>query len=173
MGIMLAAAAPAAVYAAAGSQSVTGLAGDPVSIDVQAKYTGGADTEIVYKVDVAWGAMEFTYHESGTNQWNPETHQYELSTNGTWSESGNEVTIKNHSNTAVQASLAFQAADGHDVEGRFYQENRESSQLNLESAVGTDAGNPPAGVVALKLSGSLNSDMTDFGKVGQITVTVD
>ena len=35
------------------------------SIDVQAKYANGTDTPDVYSVNVAWGAMQFTYSAAG------------------------------------------------------------------------------------------------------------
>ena len=170
----LTAAFPAAAYGEAGSHTVDSLDTPSAVIDVQAKYEGSTDTQVVYKVDVEWGAMEFTYHESAQNQWNPQTHQYELSVAGSWSESGNEVTVKNHSNAEVNATLSFEAADGQPVTGAFYQgEDRLDGALALESAVGTPADAPPSGTAQLKLSGSLDSAMTDFGKIGTVTVTVN
>ncbi|MDO4325950.1 MAG: hypothetical protein Q4E24_07945 [bacterium] len=170
----LTAAVPGLAFAAAGNHTVDSMDTPSAVIDVQAKYEGSTDTQVVYKVDVEWGAMEFTYHESAENKWNPQTHQYELSVTGSWSESGNEVTVKNHSNAGVNAALSFQAADGQSVTGEFYQgDDRLNEGLVLESAVGTPADAPPSGTVQLKLSGSLDSAMTDFSKIGTITVTVN
>ena len=170
----LTAAVPGLAFAAAGNHTADSLEEPAAVIDVQAKYEGSADTQVVYKVDVVWGTMEFTYHESAENQWNPQTHQYELSVTGSWSESGNEVTVKNHSNAEVNAVLSFQAVDGQGITGEFYQgNNRLDEGLTLESAVGTPADAPPSGTVQLKLSGSLDSTMTDFSKIGTITVTVN
>ncbi|MDO4325316.1 MAG: hypothetical protein Q4E24_04640 [bacterium] len=170
----LAAAVPVSAFAAAGNHTVDSLDAPSAVIDVQAKYEGSTDIQVVYKVDVEWGAMEFTYHESAKNQWNPQTHQYELSVTGSWSESGNEVTVKNHSNAEVNAALSFQAVDGQAVTGEFYQgDSRLDGTLALKSAVGTPADAPPSGTVQLKLSGSLDSAMTDFHKIGTITVTVN
>lgn len=166
-------AAPLPAFAAAGSHTVRSLDEAPVTIDVQAKYEDNTESKVTYKVDVEWGAMEFTYQESGSNQWNPDTHQYELSVNGSWTESGNWITVRNHSNAPVKAALSFQAADGRNVTGAFYQNDSLSDgSILLESAVGTTVEDPPAGTAELKLSGSLSSDMTDFGKVGEVTVTV-
>ena len=138
------------------------------SIDVQAKYEDSTQRPVVYKVDMEWGVMEFTYHEAGTNTWNPETHQYELNVDGSWSSQGNTVTVKNHSNTAVTAALSFQAADGLDVEGTF-----DKNTLELASAEGTAADAPPAGTAALTLSGRLDPGAEEMHTVGQITVAVN
>lgn len=51
-------------------------------IDVNAKYVDSVETPTVYDVDVAWGAMEFTYTVSGTKTWDAEKHEYIVSTGG-------------------------------------------------------------------------------------------
>lgn len=51
-----------------------------------------------YAVDVEFEALSFTYSTGST--WNPQTHQYEVSGEGTWS-AAKTVTIKNHSDLPV------------------------------------------------------------------------
>ena len=163
--VLLTAALPLTAFA--GSASVSRVP-ESQSIDVQAKYEDGTEKPVVYKVDVEWGVMEFTYHEAGTNKWNPQTHQYELDTDGSWSSQGNTVTVKNHSNTAVTASLSFKAADGLAIEGNF-----DNQTIPLDSAVGTAAETPPTGAASLTLSGRLDPGAEDLRTVGQITVAVN
>ncbi len=65
--------------------------------------TASNQTSAVYKVDVTWTNLEFTY-TSGT--WNPETHTY--STGRTLSNGGNgSITVTNHSNWAVKYTAGF------------------------------------------------------------------
>lgn len=172
--VILAAVTSAAAYGEAGSHTVDSLDAPSTAIDVRAKYEESTSTQVVYSVDVEWGIMEFTYHESAENRWNPQTHEYELSVTGAWRQSGNEVTVKNHSNAEVNAALSFQAADGQNITGAFYQgEKKLDGTLALKSAVGTSAAAPPSETVYLMLNGSLDSAMTDFHKIGTILVTVN
>lgn len=65
--------------------------------------------EAVYKVDVEWTDLTFTY-TGGT--WNPDNHTY--SSGGTLSNGGNgSITVTNHSNWAVKYSAGF--ADNSDT----------------------------------------------------------
>lgn len=56
-----------------------------------------------YAVDVEFEALSFTYSTGST--WNPQTHQYEVSGEGTWS-AAKTVTIKNHSDLPVWYSAS-------------------------------------------------------------------
>lgn len=164
--LLMTAAFPAAAYAAEGSSTVTAVPDEATKIEVQAKYEDATETDTVYKVDVNWGAMEFIYHESGSNVWNPDTHQYELAASGQWTSTGDTVTVTNHSNEAVTANLEFAPAAAYtDLTGTF-----DITQLSLESAVGTTVAEAPSRTAKLTLSGSLPAGQTEFGTVGQITV---
>ena len=139
------------------------------TIDVEAKYSGSIERPTVYSVDMTWGAMEFTYAVGGTNTWNPDTHKYEDNTTAQWLASGNTVSVTNHSNAAVKASFAFTAADElNTVQGTF-----DTAAVTLPSAEGkvVDAAEL-TGTAALTLDGTLDSTVTDFTKIGTITVTV-
>lgn len=143
--------------------------GGSQDIDVNAKYVDGVDTPTVYNVDVAWGAMEFTYTVSGTKTWNPENHQYTSSTSGAWEASGNEITVTNHSNTEIHAAFAYEKEAGFDtVTGSFSQ-----SSLTLPTAEGKAIDDAIlTGKTALTLAGTLASDKTSMTKVGTVTVTI-
>lgn len=138
-------------------------------IDVSAKYVDGVSGGTVYSVDLNWGAMEFTYTVSGSSVWNPDTHTYDTTTSDTWTASGNEITITNHSNAAIKATFAFSALDAYkDVTGSF-----SAAELNLPSAEGkaTDAAELTA-TTALTLAGELPSTATTMTKIGAITVVI-
>ncbi len=154
--------------------SVTAFAettnGEDVSKDVKAKYVDGVVTPEVCSVDIAWGAMEFTYSESGTKTWNPQTHEYIYNTTSGWSVNGNTVSVTNHSNKAVKASLKFDALSEYSdkISGTF-----DKSEMLLESAESCTVENAPNASAALSLNGTVDSSLAEFTKVGSITVTLD
>lgn len=71
---------------------------------------------VVYKVDVEWESLEFTFNFDGSKTevlWNPDTHQYEkdgAAATGTWDRTTAKVTVKNHSNADVKATALFDTA---------------------------------------------------------------
>ena len=139
------------------------------SIDVNAKYVDSVDIPTVYDVEVAWGAMEFTYTVSGTKTWDSEKHEYTVSTSGAWTATGNEIAVTNHSNTGIKADFTYAKAAGFDaVTGSFTQ-----SSLTLPTAEGKETTDAAlTGKTALTLGGTLASDKTAPTKVGTVTVTV-
>ncbi len=93
--------------------SIEGTDDDNVAdIDVQAKVT--EYNAAVYKIDIAWGAMQFEF-KNDANNWDPDTHQYvaEDGTNKEWIIDGyvdsvnNKITLTNHSNARVNAEFAY------------------------------------------------------------------
>lgn len=102
--VMIAMAATA--FAAEGSSTKKG--GESQDIIVNAKYNNGMTESPVVSVNVEWGATEFTCNVSGTQTWLTDSHTY--STNkGTpsWSESGNTVTITNHTNIDMKVKTEY------------------------------------------------------------------
>lgn len=154
------------------SMSITAFAttigtGDQ-DIDVKGKYLDNSTTPTIYSVDVTWGAMEFTYTESGAMTWNPADHTYTDSTSAAWVANGNAVTVTNHSNAEVMASFAFNALDAYNtVTGSF---DIESETLDAGVEGGYD--NADKVVATLTLTGSLAETVTNFTKVGTITVKI-
>ena len=143
--------------------------GGKQDIDVNAKYVDSVNTPVVYSVDVAWGAMEFTYTVSGTRTWNAEKHEYDASTGGAWAATGNEIAVTNHSNTGIKADFTYEKEAGFDaVTGSFSQ-----GSFPLPSAEGKTTDDAAlTGKTALTLDGTLASDKTDLTKVGTVTVTI-
>lgn len=138
------------------------------NIDVEARYQDGTTTTTVYSVDVSWGAMQFTYTESGAMTWNPATHTYTSNTTGGWSANGNTVTVTNHSNAAVTASFAFSALDAYNtVTGSF-----DIDSETLDAGVVDGYENADKVTATLNLAGTLTDTVTDFIKVGIITVKI-
>lgn len=141
----------------------------PQEIDVNAKYVDGVSAPDIYSVDVSWGAMEFTYTVSGTKTWDPSTHEYEVSTVGEWSESGNTVTVTNHSNDGVTVTFDFEALDAYStVSGAF---SKGVAALPSAEGMALDAAELTAST-ELTLSGTLSDSVTALTKVGTVTVTI-
>lgn len=138
------------------------------NIDVEAKYQDNTTTSTVYSVDVSWGAMQFTYTESGAMTWNPADHTYTDSTTAGWTANGNTVTVTNHSNADVTASFAFNALDAYNtVTGSF-----DIASETLDAGVVGGYDDADKVVATLTLAGTLAETVTDFTKVGTITVTI-
>lgn len=138
-------------------------------IDVSAKYAGGVTTPTVISVDVTWGDMEFTYNVGGTQDWNAENHQYTANTSAHWTAAGNEIKVTNHSNAAVKATFAFTADEAYNtVTGSFT-----AQELSLPTAVDKSTTDSAlTKTTALTLGGTIDSSVTNFAKVGKVTVTI-
>lgn len=137
-------------------------------IDVKAQYNDKTTSPKIYSLDIAWGAMEFTYNKAGTNVWNPNTHEYEPKITDGWTANGNSVTVKNHSNAVVGAFFSYASDSSYSgVTGQF-----DNGFIEFESAEGTTVENAPSGSAALTLKGVL-PEGTKLTKVGEITVRLD
>lgn len=158
-------------FAAEGNGTVN-TAGGSQEIDITAKFIGGVEEQTVYKVDIEWGSMEFTYTEPSAGTWNPETHRYEGRVyQGFWSHESdsNKITFTNHSNAAVTVNLAVQLPSG--IYGNFTNvDNDTITSLSLDSAVYTAVDEAPTAVAYFNVtSGMINIP----GKLGTITITIE
>ncbi len=162
---LLLTAVPLSAFAA--GDTLTG-ADESHRIDVEAKYVDGTSTPDVYSIDVVWGAMQFTYSSSGTREWDPTTHEYIGNFTGTWTASGNTITVTNHSNKAVDVTFLYEKVSGFDgISGVFSTVSdtlRAGEEGNAEGADHVS--------VVLTLSGTLASDVSEFTKIGAITVSL-
>ena len=139
-------------------------------ITVNGSFVSGTAADEKISVDVAWDAMDFTYTAPSQGTWNPATHAYEGATAGGWSDNTPGITVKNHSNVAVNATLGFKA-DVAGVVGTFTEASgtENDSVLELATAVGTEAANAPTATANFGISGAaIDADKT----LGTITVTV-
>lgn len=138
------------------------------SIDVQAKYTNGTETPDVYSVNIEWGAMQFTYSASGTHKWDPATHKYTDDITASWTADGNEVTVVNHSNKAVNVDFTYASVEDYSsVTGEFSVASDTLDAGTVDNVDGADSVS-----TRLTLSGTLASTVTEFTKVGSITVSL-
>lgn len=151
-------------FAAEGSDKDNAV-GDTASINVSGKFTAGGTSAEKVSVDVVWGAMEFTYTSASEGSWNASTHKYENVTEAGWTAYGNEIVVTNHSNVGINASFAFDAAQGTNIVGTFSTNGVSLARAEANSALDSRK----AQVTFNIISGSIEAD-TD--SLGTITVTI-
>ena len=157
------------------SMSVTAFAAtndgtSGTDITVNGTYTPGTAADEKISVDIVWEAMNFTYTAPSQGTWNPATHAYEGATEGGWSDNTPSITVKNHSNVAVNATLDF-TADVAGVIGTFTEASGTANDkvLELATAEGTEVSAAPTATANFGISGAaIDADKT----LGTITVTV-
>ena len=156
------------------SLSVTAFAAtnegsSPTDITVNGTFVSGTAADVI-SVDIVWDAMDFTYTAPSQGTWNPATHAYEGATAGGWSDNTPGITVKNHSNVAVNATLGFTPAVD-DVVGTFTEASGTANDniLNLATAEGTESANAPTATANFGISGAaIDANKT----LGTITVTI-
>ena len=148
----------------------TGNGKGKYNIEISGTYTPGAAADEIISVDVAWEAMDFTYTGASQGTWNPVTHTYEGATEGGWSNNTPAITVTNHSNVAVNATLGF-TANVTGVVGTFTEASgtENDNVLELATAEGTEVANAPTATANFGISGAaIDADKT----LGTITVTI-
>lgn len=78
------------------------------SAEVKVSYTDGAAAPATYAVDVAWESLEFTYVQSA-QEWDATNHVEVDAGESKWTDADATITITNHSNRAVKATVAYEA----------------------------------------------------------------
>ena len=161
------------------SLSTTALAGGNVDgaglgsqdINVTAKYNDGVKEPTVYSVDLTWEDMTFTYNESGTRIWDPDTHTYKDTTSVGWDKFTAEVTATNHSNTVVTVSFTYTPQGNTGVTASMTKQS-----FTLAAGVENYPDHAPTNSAALTINGNSkpNDSVTAEGvTIGTITVTIE
>ena len=133
-------------------------------------YQAGTAADEKISVDIVWDAMDFTYTAPSQGTWNPATHAYDGATAGGWSDNTPGITVKNHSNVAVNATLGF-TPDVAGVVGTFTEASGTANDniLELATAEGTTVANAPTATANFGISGAaIDADKA----LGTITVTI-
>ena len=139
-------------------------------ITVNGKYTPGTTADEKISVDIAWDAMDFTYSAPSKGAWDPATHTYVGATEGGWSNNTPAITVTNHSNVAVNATLGF-TANVTGVVGTFTEASgtENDNVLELATAEGTTVATAPTATANFGISGAaIDADKA----LGTITVTI-
>ena len=140
------------------------------NIEIVGTYAAGQIADEIISVNVAWDAMDFTYTAPSQGTWNPVTHAYEGAIDGGWSDNTPAITVTNHSNVAVNATLSF-TANVTGVVGTFTEVSGTENDniLELATAEGTAVADAPTASANFGISGAaIDADKT----LGTITVTI-
>ena len=140
------------------------------NIEISGTYTPGAVADEIISADIAWDAMDFTYTAPSQGTWNPANHTYEGATEGGWSNNTPAITVTNHSNVAVNATLGF-TANVTGVVGTFTEASgtENDNVLELATAEGTTVATAPTATANFGISGAaIDADKA----LGTITVTI-
>ena len=133
-----------------------------IGSNVYGTYQESKPAKPVYNVDINWGNMNFTYTAS-SGTWNPETHQYEGGSEGTWTAKNNIVTVTNHSELPVEVSFGYAEHPGYEnITGSY-----SVIEDVLESGVGKTYEEADSVSSELTLSGALpkGSQKANIGSV--------
>lgn len=140
--------------------------GESSSVDVKATYIGGADAGKIYSVDIAWSGMSFTYTDADT-VWNPQTHTYDPTSEPYWSEG--LITVTNHSNDAVTATVSYAAEAGYeDISMTF---SRPSVEVATADNGDGGQGTAVTETITVKPEGALDKGVSEV-KIGTITIRI-
>lgn len=141
-----------------------------VNVNGIVQYTGSSETQTV-SVDLSWEEMNFTYVEGVHYGWDPETHEYAGGYDGYWETSEADITVTNHSNTEVKATLSFEGMV-ETVIGTFTEASGtlDDSVLELDSAVDTEVEEAPSATATFGVSGSITETAE---MLGEITVLIE
>ena len=155
-------------FAADNTATNTGVEGTPIT--VTGKYNAGGSAATTVSVDITWDDMTFTYTGASEGTWNPESHSYTGSTEGGWSKNTATITVVNHSNAAVNATLSF-TATATGVTGTFTENSGTANDniLNLATAVGTSKEAAPTASAEFGIGGAA---ITESKTLGTITVAI-
>ena len=143
---------------------------DVREIIVTGVYQAGKAADEKISADLVWDAMDFTYTAPSQGTWNPATHTYEGATEGGWSDNTPAITVKNHSNVALNATLGF-TPDVTGVVGTFTEASGTANDgvLELATAEGTEVANAPTATANFGISGAaIDADKA----LGTVTVTI-
>ena len=131
---------------------------------VTVSYTDGADAPATYVVDVTWQSLSFTYVQV-KQKWDPDQHKEVDDGTSGWTDSDAEITITNHSNRSVWATVAYAAGE---TSGTAVFNLTNGAEEELVAAVLTTVDTK---VAKLEVSGvpATNANNTE---VGTVTVTI-
>lgn len=158
----------------------TGKDAGDYSIDISGTYVAGANAKEVISADIAWDAMDFTY-DQGKGEYSVTDHKTTYP-NAKWSDNKAGITVTNHSNVAIDASMSF-SSTASGVTGTFYTKSgngetatyTESTANKLSLASGEDKSTEgetyttPTGTLYFGISGD---PITEDKALGTITVTI-
>lgn len=147
------------------------------SQEVLASYEEGNQDKTVISVDISWEQMSFTYRGESAPAWNAEEHRYEgEATEAGWAPGTGLITIRNNSNTILQAHVGYQQETAYEtVEMSFTDEAPYIGSAytdDRKDAEGNVCGTPCEVILKAIPTGTLSEDTVDNTRIGTITITL-
>lgn len=148
------------------------ITGDQTA-NVTATYNAGNKASTIYKIDISWGSMSFTYNEASKGTWDPDDHVYKdvVTAGWSWDNNANVIEVTNHSNADINVTPSYTAATGYEAVTMGFS----SASLLVDSAdngKGTNgAGTAETGTISVTPSGTL-PEMESSAQIGTITLTI-
>ena len=141
------------------------------SQEVHATYKEGLKDKTIISVEINWNKMSFTYHGDSEPQWNALEHRYEGDViKAGWDNSDATITIKNHSNSLLQAQLTYGKEEAFkDIEMAF---TDAAPYIGSAYTSDTEEGTPCEVTIKAIPCGELSEETEDNAKIGTITVKV-
>lgn len=155
-------------FAATDNTTLEGGTSGGKTHDVEVKYDDSTN-KTIYSVDIVWGDMQFDY-SAGT--WNPTTHSYSSDATAGFTaaaEGGDKVTITNHTNKAVTATVAYTSEASYTaISGTV----TPADATPIATAVGTETSAAPKQEFTLALGGAPADQLASYTKVGTLNITL-
>ncbi len=139
--------------------TVTDFSNDTAQ-DLSVSYTDMVlSTTKVYSVDIEWSATAFAYDAGTQGGWNAGNHSYGAAADADWTVDEITVTVTNHSNDIVNATLTVSnVAEGFTVES-----DKDGAQ-DIATGVGLTYDTADAEVFTLTIDGTPSDDVEVVAK---------
>lgn len=116
--------------------------------------------EALYDVEISWDNMKFTYNETKDVKWDSKDNEYDIVIDKEWINEDNIITVKNFSNETIIASFKYEKTNKNlDINGKFDKNKVKIGKNKVES-------------VKFNISGKISSNITEYIKVGRITISM-
>lgn len=132
--------------------------------DVTATYEAGSGGTTIYKVDISWGNLDFTYKDKSVPVWDPDTHTYVGEEHPAYWEGEATITVTNHSNTHLSVTPVYTQNAGYENVDMDFQ----YAPMYVCTA---ETGNAESSSMTVIPTGVLSSSAKDT-VIGSITLTI-
>lgn len=116
--------------------------------------------ESLYDVEISWDNMNFIYSETKDIKWDNNESKYDIVTENEWINNDNKIEIKNFSDKSIIVKLEYKKLRNDiDIIGKFDKEKVAIGKNKEEQ-------------ITFNLSGKVTSNVSEYVKVGRITINV-
>lgn len=160
-------------------QSIESENGSTNAIPVKIK-TENTTEASVYKVDVSWESLEFTYVFGNKGTWQPGSHSYANPVQGTWknNKTTSTITVTNHSNVGISftAAIVDANAQDNDVTATLKTTGAGAPQVSGEltrAVEGSEQNVAPTTTITVEISGAPTAEVAEAKTIANVTVTLN